>query len=659
MGKKGGKARGQTETTNSITLTDLSTVAGELGDKIESLLGDKELPQEAQPMALLRRSAARCTSDLLDKLGMEDYEAPAMGASQLVVLGPVPLELLHSLATLGILGAREHILVSHDRWKEIQQIFPDLKGLLLEHEEHTNTDTHTETETLLPQDGAEWDSDKTGALELDTAENGEAEAKRPSPPPPREQATRQRTTSASSATPARSSRRKAPPATLFNARNIFSFLIVLIAGSGLFYFLRSKTDIAMGAFEGGSEIRSALRQKQLENIPENLRPLPTETLYQNEFGLLRRLRPVLLQYEKGSLFLNEADEQFLKTVAQPASSSFQARILASNQLALYYVYRGRYSEAQKLLNDILLASPADVTTLINASIYGVITNHFEQARVYALSAQRLCRALDCWLPYALLGYIEGMSGNAVQAERLFEIALSHMDNGVVYGLWLKTLANGPAELKIKIPSIVRRSLWVDPDRLKDSPIRAPLFLHWIYTDAAEGYISALALFENEVGKAKAQYLRWTNNRHPFNAAPEPIAQTRQNLAGEKDLLGQLLYAYLLKEEGQWDLSSQILTRVIPQLSPKDYRGSWPWLMAGNLAEERGLLDQSILFYQNALSRHPRDVNAIYGLAMNLIQKGDFQGAQEKTAEALRLDPSFVPAILRTSRLDWHRRLQSE
>lgn len=666
--KKRDKTKTVTENTKSITLTDLSTFAGEMGDKIEKLLGEKDLPIEAQPMALLRRSAARCTTDLMEKLGLEEVSLPKF-SNNLLILGPVPLDLIHSLASLGLLTAREQILVSHDRWKEIQQVFPDLRGLLLDSEDSTNTDTHTETLTeteAISEEASQKDQSKKWE---EVEEEHSLELDKESPPSqgePKNTGKREPTAVLSrQATGVKESKRKTSKrvsiSTFFPLHVGLSGLLILVLGSSLFVFVKKRHDekILESGKSGMLEVRSQLRKRQIGNLPEDLKPLATETLYQNEFGLLKRLRPLLLQYEKGSLFLAEGDEQFLRTISQPASSSFQARILASNQLALYYVFRGKFSEAQNLLNGILLASPTDLNTLINASIYGIVTGQLNQARKYALSAQSLCRALDCWLPYALLGYVEGLSNNPAQSERLFQIALSHMDNGLIYGLWLKTLSSSPAEVRMKIPSVLKQALWADPDLLKDSPLRAPLFIHWLYTESAEGYITALASFENEIGKNKAQYLRWVNNRHPFNAAPEPITQIEKKLSIESDLLGQVLYSYLLKETGEWDQASQVLNRVIPQLTAKDYHGTMPWVLAGNLASERGLLDQSIIFFQAAQSRKPRDVNAIYGLAMNLIEKRDFQAAQEKIAETLRLDPSYIPAMLRISRLEWHRRIESE
>jgi hypothetical protein len=659
--RKRDKTKTVTDTTQSITRTDLSTAAGDLGDKIEVLLGDKDLPASPHTMALVRRFANECNPEFYDKLGIERPSKYTFNEKSVIVLGPVPLELVHSLATLGVLGARESVLVSHDRWKEVQQIFPDLRGLLLDREEHTNTDTHTETEALFGNDESiSWESENTGILELDKdlsqgstlKENLKNEEKKSS------------VVQSQSKVNKKSTRKNSSKSELENyswvPRHWFPILasVVVIASTLYWVHKQNNSKPPLPRNQSATEdVRLELKKKYIENLPEDLKPLPTEFLYQNEFGIMRKLRPILTQYEKGSLLLDETNEQFLKTISQPASSSFQARVIAANQLALYYVNRGRFSEAQKLLQDILLAAPTDLDTLINASIFEIIVNHPDRARSYAVSAQRLCRALDCWLPYTLLGYIEALSQNYSQSDRLFQIALSHMENTIVYGMWMKANGQNTDESRRRLSTLVRQSLWADPDRLEDSPLRAPLFIHWLYTESYEGYLSALAIFEKDIGLNKAQYLRWIASRHPYNSTPEPISQVHQALSKESDLLGQLLYAYVLKEERELDQASQIVNGVITQLSPKDYRGNWPWLLAGSLAEERGLVDQSILYYQGALSRQSRDVNAVYGLAMNLIYKKDFHGAQEKIAETLRLDPSFIPAILRITRMDWHARNQ--
>jgi tetratricopeptide (TPR) repeat protein len=67
-----------------------------------------------------------------------------------------------------------------------------------------------------------------------------------------------------------------------------------------------------------------------------------------------------------------------------------------------------------------------------------------------------------------------------------------------------------------------------------------------------------------------------------------------------------------------------------------------------------MLDQSVIFYESALNRNPRDVNAVFGLALILREKRDYKSANQKMEEAISLDSNYVPVQLRRDRFEWQR-----
>ena len=113
-------------------------------------------------------------------------------------------------------------------------------------------------------------------------------------------------------------------------------------------------------------------------------------------------------------------------------------------------------------------------------------------------------------------------------------------------------------------------------------------------------------------------------------------------------------SYLEKDAGRLDRAADIVTRTLSRLSGSPIKSSWPWSFAGDIQRARGLYDQAIVFYEGALSRNPRDVNAVFGLALILREKREYKASFQKIEEALSLDPDYIPAQLRRDRFEWEK-----
>src|ERR1700739_4917577 len=102
--------------------------------------------------------------------------------------------------------------------------------------------------------------------------------------------------------------------------------------------------------------------------------------------------------------------------------------------------------------------------------------------------------------------------------------------------------------------------------------------------------------------------------NPLSSSTEDVLE---KLRSETQSLSQLSASYIEKELGHLDKSAELLTATLKRLSGSPIKSSWPWSFAGDVQRNRGLLDQAIVFYEAALSRNPRDVNAVFGLALIL------------------------------------------
>lgn len=655
--KKGGDAD-ESEATATVNEQTASLTASEIMFNELGMLGRKDLQRPNLLSTLVRVSTGRSSDELLKYL-----EVPrASGASdedRLIILGPYAIAHVKEWVEKKWLRPQDQLMISFDRWKTVATHFPQLT--------RSFTDEHTSTATL--ENTASFGSDP-GVLDveaLDDTQNPEAQPDkvvqptmnlvnpaatvpvRPataSPAPPRGP-----NVSSSPSKSASSGARGVTP------QRGLQFMIVALAVGGIGFYMFKK-NVARQSHEYLKPTAKPLERKVL-NWPEQLRPQDIQALLMDESSALRRLKPILYAYERGGIYLNAQDEQTLRALADPASASWEARKLATNQLAVFQLAKLRVEEARGTLQPLVDASPNEFMSQLNMSLIRLAEGDFTAAFESASTGARLSPPGQMWMAYAVLGYVQSSASRAEEAEKSFNTALARSPgNPLLLGLQLQNAIRHEAPRR-KIQSLLADILWADPDKNLDSPFKAPLAGHILIAESFAGLKKATELVGQQLSAGQAAFFRYLEARSRSNPLGENLKSLSTALSSETDPTSQLLYAYLLAEEAKLDAASEILTRVIGLAEDKKISSSYPWTFAADLHLARGQMDQAVIFYQTALRRNPQDVSAVLGLALALREAGDYIGAEQKLQEALSLDPNFIPALLRISRLEWHRRIRSE
>lgn len=91
--------------------------------------------------------------------------------------------------------------------------------------------------------------------------------------------------------------------------------------------------------------------------------------------------------------------------------------------------------------------------------------------------------------------------------------------------------------------------------------------------------------------------------------------------------------------------SKTAERLLQALMDSDKSLSGPYVMSGDLAREKGELNQAFKFYEEALRINPNNVNAYLRLAYVERQRGNYLKAQNWLAQALKVWPDFPEAHL--------------
>lgn len=692
--------------TSSITETDVDDPVSKRKNDASSLLGDKALKAATKPQALLRLSDGVLRAPLAAALKTEAYQ-PRRRSDEVpvpVILGPFDESELASLAESGFLKSSDAIITDFGRWKLVREVFPDAMAAQKEDFTRTSTETGTATATrgeMDDDDDGEGTSTTTGGLELeavDETQTGTAEAPleatgedevfdaeplpleltntepgadedfggkprtkkaEPVPEAPREKKAAPKPT-AKRAAPAAPKVAPAPaptPAPISIVPKVhlpWAGLVTAVVAVGAIFYLARKSGTATPEMTVEVPGRPGLLAAEW---PANLRPLTVETLHSDDEPLVRKIRPILNAYEAGSTALSPGDERTLREVADPASASFEARKLAANQLGVYYLASSRVDDARSALKPILDADGSDPQTLLNVSLLQLTTGEYAEARESATTALRLLTtgapAVEPWIAYGVAGLVEGYRGRLDQAEQHFKDALRRSpDNFFIYGLWARTFSDRPS-YRDKVVGLMREALWTNPDRMLDSPIRAPLAAHILMAFGIEGITKGAEAAQTKLSPGKTTFLKWVEGTYRRNPLTQPVGKVAELLSQEDDPQSQMLLAYLMRRQGRLDDASQILNRILPQLhSRDDVKSSFPWAFAGDVQIARRNISQGVVFYQNAIVRNPQDIDAVYGMALAFRESGDFKLAEEKLAETQRLNPFFVPAALRVSRFEW-------
>ncbi|MEO5668328.1 MAG: tetratricopeptide repeat protein, partial [Bdellovibrionota bacterium] len=575
-------------------------------------------------------------------------------------------------AQSGLLRKADRVLMTNNRWKPIVEDFPELAQHLTAAEEFsrtielTQTDTLTSSDTLSGQEDGVVDFEENtkssvDGYELEDVEEPKSKGAAVSAAPkktetkvlPKLPELEKVETPTPRSAEAASQKIASTAAGLGPIQLTLLLAVVIAVGVWLIGSLKDKPASAPEALFSTNVIETKVKSS-LE-WPQNLRPRSPESLFSDENPMLRRIRPVLQAYEAGVTVLNQSDELLLKRYADPASANWEARKLASNQLAVYMMVRSDLERARAFLSPILQADPGDFPTLLNISLLDIWEESLGPAREALRVASRINGDMR-WLTLSLLGVVEGRADRWPSATSSFEDALkAQPNNPYVQGLWMQTLLKKNKGAHFQIQKLVTDALWGDPDSLIDSPLPAPIASHLIHSEALEGLLrGAESLDAATLSPGQLAYVRWLKGRATgFSTSTPSIAQVSTGLENEEGLQSQVLYAYALKEQGRYDEAAQILAKVLPLIEGRKLtESSWPWTLAGDVEAARTRFDQAILFYQSALNRNNLDYAAVYGLGMTLRDRGQYGEAEQKLKEALSLQPSFMPAKLRVSRLEW-------
>jgi tetratricopeptide (TPR) repeat protein len=652
------------------TLTDLGYGAGDADSeqKLKRLLGSKSLKSPKNENVLLMLDKPSYRADLLRA---QKIEEPRSSDKAFCILGPYGIDSLKNLVLDGLLRRNDRLLIAGNRWKPLLEEFPEWSVHVQGADDFSRTMEFTQTDTLtsdasceeldeiedvslVKTEGYQLEELDEAALKNSSAPLGRAPEKptetRTHPKSlelERTEVTPKHTVGTSNRSP---QRRTAGPAPFKVA--LLTLLVVGMVGWLVGSRKEKKSPETPTLFPTHvieTKVRSSL------DWPPSLRPRSPDSLFLDENPMLRKIRPVLRAYEAGVMAINQSDEMLLRRYADPASANWEARKLASNQLAVQMMLRSDLVRARNLLSPILQADAADFTTLVNGSLVDIWEERFAPAREALRVASRINSDMR-WLTLGLLGVVEGASDRWPAATNSFEDALkAQPNNPYIQGLWLQTLLRKEKGARFQIQKLVTDALWADPDTLIDAPLPAPIASHLIHSEALEGLLrGAESLGADGLSPGKLAYVRWLKGRATgFSTSTPSLAQVANGLELEEDHQSQVLYAYVLKEQERYDEATQILTRVLPLVeNSKLTRSSWPWTLAGDAQAARSRYDQAILFYQSALNRNNLDFSAVYGLAMTLRDRGQYIEAEQKLREALALHPTFMPAKLRISRLEW-------
>lgn len=631
--------------TKTKDLTHSLTRTGEAMPTIEQLLGPNESPEIASDLYLLKLKSARRLDKILTLLNTETAISTQDKLS--IVLGPYSKSQIVALCEAKLLTRRDELLAPQGNWKSISEVIEEIKIDQLVSDDITftasMTESITETSSSLTSDSVDKeqrsrDTDKTPSHDNETTRAEPIEKYKPKIPAAPSNFTSSRPL-------------LTPPSGVKSLGAWLAIAGVLIGVVALWKILPVGKLLSSQSKSDQSNLNSGDK-----TWPESMREKDFDEIEMSRAPLVAKLDPILEAYERGAKVVSDTDLRLLKVLAGPGSASLEARVTSTNLLAALALSRSQTDEAKRLLDRLLEIVPTDSTTLLNRSLTYLVNREYKEAREVASTSLRLCKEQGCWISRAVMGFISAEEGRWNEAEENFKAALdASRGNMWVMGLWLRSLKNAPKDIaRNKAGQLLTESLVLDPDLMVDSPLRAPLATQVFLTEVIRGYRSAMALSPESLTNGQKKYFEWLMSRFELNPLATSAQEALDILKGEAAALSQLAAAYLEKEAGRMDLSSEILSRTLARLSGTQIKSSWPWSFAGDVQRNRGIYDQAVIFYESALNRNPRDVNAVFGLALILREKRDFKSAQQKMEEAISIDPNYVPVQLRRDRFEWQR-----
>ncbi len=646
-----------------FTKTDAHTQSGRSLLPIEELLGDKAPAEIDQGKFLLKLKTGARLDKIVSKIKIKtNLESEFKGG---LVLGPFSKSQIVYLSKEKLLTKRDELLIPQGTWKVVSDAISEVPFDQLASEDysvtHSLTGSKTDTLTATAPAGTLAPENQEGPVQTpsqasskphvvlkpvvkpESVIKGEATETivRPVQQVPKAQASQVRKTSS------------------FLNTGVYLWLFVGLALVGVLVYL----NFAPASLETQTLSQRYTPQPytgsqniQNEEWPEYLKAKDFEILKENRSPLLTKLDPILEAYEKGAKVVSEPDMKLLRVLAGPGSSSLEARVLASNMLAALALSKQQTDESRKILDKLLEIVPTDSTTLINRSLTYFATRDYKEAKDFASTALRLCKGQSCWVSRAMLGLIAAEEDRWPDAEENFKAALENSRGNLwVQGLRMRALKNSSKEsAKAKLSLLLTESFLLDPDVMVDAPLRAPLALQIFLNEVVRGYRSALDGASDSLTEGQRKYIEWILSRLELNPLSISAKEVLEKLQNESAALSQMAASYLEKDAGRLDRAADIVTRTLSRLSGSPIKSSWPWSFAGDIQRARGLYDQAIVFYEGALSRNPRDVNAVFGLALILREKKEYKASFQKIEEALSLDPDYIPAQLRRDRFEWEK-----
>jgi tetratricopeptide (TPR) repeat protein len=630
--------------TRELTESDTATRSGKALPTIEQLLGEAPAPSIDENVFMLKLKNPDRLDQILDSLSINSSLVTEDKVA--VVLGPYSRSQVKALSDAKLLSRKDELLGPQNTWKSIYEVMSEIKTEKLLTDELTSTASLTEsiTETSPTEPGRELTND----VEVIKVVQVPDTVVRP---------------------PINERKKTELPAQKFKSAQSSS------KGFNLFDYIPKNLPwervAALGAIVGilvlwqFGVFSGAPHKKEIEVMqapdspdswPEYLRPKSFEELQASTSPLLARISPILIAYEKGAKVVSETDLRMLKILAGPGSASLEARLVATNLLAALALSKSQTEEAAKLLNKILEIVPTDMNTLLNKSIVNLVARDLKEAKDLASTALRLCKNQGCWVSRALLGLIASEEGRWVESDENFKAAHEASRGSLfVTGLWLRSFKNAPKDLaKARSATLLTESLVLDPDLMVDSPLHAPLATQILLAESLRGFRLAVGIAPDALTEGQKKYLDWSLSRYELNPMAISSAEVLAKLRSESQALSQLASSYMEKEASNLEKSSELISRTINRFSGNNIKSSWPWSFAGDIQRNRGLLDQAVLFYEAALSRNPRDVNAVFGLALVLREKKDYKASFQKMEEARSLDANYVPVQLLRDRFEWQK-----
>jgi tetratricopeptide (TPR) repeat protein len=608
---------------------------------LKTMLGVRPLKSTASVADyLLMFYVSERTVPLLESVSKELSQPPGKIPNEevLCVIGPFNDVRLKEWAERGYIVPADRVMKPFDRWKEIGQEFPDwvFKSEISEHSDSGDfleEDRESTVSVIAPE------SVPNVSVTLERDRRGIP-------------------VSASTARPSRVSANQSDRGVSFSFGKPLAILSVLaVAGAALWYLTPKKIHVSPPIVEVTP--RAVLGQERFKGRvsesewPASLQPLKIEDLYRSDSTGMRKIRRLLMDFEYGKIYLEQKDQDDLRRASDPAFASFEARKAATNLLAYYSLRRQDPTGARKLLESISEQDSTDTTTLINLGI----TYLFEKKSSEALEPLIYVSRIKDYsgLMKSLIGLAQAKLGRSNEFVQSFnEAVVSRPVPASIFGLWLKAIyepESGRSVSGSQVSDLLNRNLWSDHDLHKDSVYPAPIFLPFIRGWMNEG----LEIASKNVGLSlsKRKFMEWMRNRDsPESSFGIQADEVRELLLREGDVQSKVLLSYVLKESGNFDEAAQVLIKTLPNVPDKPGSSSWPWCLAGELQLQRGYYEEARGYFETALQKNRDDVGALNGIAIIARALGNYSFAERKFAEAQNLDPFFLPAKLRISRIHW-------